>query len=120
MLKYIPRYINANRVKISMIRIEPKASGITTDQLIKSTTKLNSCQIKTKFARAGKEERAKLAAPFIEGGRVFLVEGSWNEGFLTQIAMFPNGKHDEAVDLICYAIFDKFLDKLTDDFATYY
>lgn len=104
MLKYIPRYINANKVRVSMIRIEPKASGITTDQLIKSTTKLNSTQIKTKFARAGKEERAKMAAPFIEAGRVFLVEGTWNEGFLTQIAMFPNGKHDEHVDTTSYAV----------------
>ena len=104
MLKYIPRYIQANRVRVSMIRIEPKASGITTDQLIRSTTKLNSTQIKTKYSRVGKEERAKLAAPFIEAGRVFLVDGSWVDGFLAQIAMFPNGKHDEHVDITSYAI----------------
>lgn len=104
MLKYIPRFIRANRVHVSMIRIEPKASGITTDQLIKSTTKLNSTQIKTKFARAGKEERAKMAAPYLEAGRVFLVDGSWVDGFLAQIAMFPNGKHDEHIDLTSYAV----------------
>lgn len=104
LLKYIPRFITANRVKVSMIRIEPKASGITADQLIKKHTNLNSTQIKTKFAKAGKEERAKMAAPYIEGGRVFLVKGNWNEGFLSQCAMFPNGKHDEHIDLSAYAI----------------
>ncbi len=104
MLKYIPRFIQASRVHVSMIRIEPKASGITTDQLIKSTTNLNSTQIKTKFARVGKEERAKLSAPFAEGGRVFLVDGNWVEGFLAQIAMFPNAKHDEHVDMLAYSI----------------
>ena len=104
LLKFIPRFIYASGVNVSMIRIEPKASGITMDQLIRSNTKLNSTQIKTKFSRVGKDERAKMAAPFIEGGRVFLVEGNWNRHFLTQVAMFPNGKHDEHIDLTAYAI----------------
>lgn len=104
LLKYIPRFIRASRVNVGMCRIEPKASGITLDQLIKKHTKINSSQIKTKFARVGKEERAKLASPYVEGGRVFLVKGSWNEGFLAQCAMFPNGKHDEHVDMISYAV----------------
>lgn len=104
MLKYIPRLIRVNRVNVQMIRIEPKASGITADQLIRATTKLNSTQIKTKFARVGKEERAKLAAPYLEGGRVFMVKGMWNSGFLDQIAGFPYGKHDEHIDLTSYAI----------------
>lgn len=104
LLKYIPRFVKSNRVDVSIIRIEPKASGITCDQLIKKNTKLNSTQIKTKFAKVGKEERAKMAAPYCEAGRVFLVKGSWNEGFLSQIAMFPNGKHDEYIDLTAYAV----------------
>lgn len=104
LLKYIPRFIRASRVHVGMCRIEPKASGITLDQLIKKHTKLNSSQIKTKFARVGKEERAKMASSYIEGGRVFLVKGSWNEGFLAQCAMFPNGKHDEHIDMISYAV----------------
>ena len=104
LLKFIPRFITANRVNIAMIRIEPKASGITTDQLIKNETRYNSCQIRSKFSRAGKEERAKMAAPFIEGGRVFLVEGSWNNAYLEQISSFPNGRHDEHIDTTAYAI----------------
>lgn len=34
----------------------------------------------------------------MESGRVFLVEGNWNESFLNQIAAFPNGLHDDEVD----------------------
>jgi len=56
-----------------------------------------------------KIERARASSPYIEGGRVFLVRGGWNESFLNQIAMFPNAKHDEHIDLTAYAIERNFI-----------
>ena len=51
-----------------------------------------------------KIERARSASPFIESGRVKLIRGAWNENYLNQVAMFPNAKHDEHVDLTSYGI----------------
>ena len=45
-----------------------------------------------------------MASPYIEGGRVKLIKGSWNDHFLNQVGTFPNAKHDEHVDLTCYGI----------------
>ena len=33
-------------------------------------------------------------------GKVYLVAGSWNEGFLKQLASFPEGKHDDRIDSV--------------------
>jgi predicted phage terminase large subunit-like protein len=33
-----------------------------------------------------------------EAGNVYLVRGPWNEAFLSELEMFPNGSHDDQVD----------------------
>lgn len=104
LIKFIPEYINALGVHIKIIRIEPKASGKSIAQIIRQQTKLNVAEIKSDFVMMSKIERARTVSPFIESGRVKLIKGSWNESYLNQVAMFPNAKHDEHVDLTCYAI----------------
>lgn len=106
LIKFIPEYIKALGVSINIIRIEPKASGKSIAQIIKQQTKMNVAEIKSDFVMMSKIERARTASPFIESGRVKLVKGSWNENYLNQVAMFPNAKHDEHVDLTCYAVDD--------------
>jgi phage terminase large subunit-like protein len=32
------------------------------------------------------------------------VRGSWNDAYLHQVAMFPNAKHDEHIDLTAYGV----------------
>jgi phage terminase large subunit-like protein len=39
------------------------------------------------------------------------VNGSWIEHFLHQIAVFPNGKHDEHIDLTAYGIENKLIEE---------
>lgn len=82
----------------SIIRVEPKASGKSLVQQIKSETGLNITESanpeKDKIARAT-EITAKL-----ESGRVKLIRGAWNETFLNEVCTFPNAKHDEAVDVL--------------------
>ena len=109
LIKYINNYIVSLGLDISMIKVEPKASGKSLVQLIRDTTNYNITEIKTNFVKVSKIERARTSAPYLEGGRVYLVKGSWNEHFLHQISLFPNGKHDEHIDLTAYAIEDKLL-----------
>lgn len=104
LIKFIPEYINSLGVDIKMMLVEPKASGKSIKQLIQSQTNYNISEINTKFVKVSKIERARTSSPYCEGGRIKLIKGSWNEHFLDQIAIFPNGKHDEHIDLTSYAI----------------
>jgi predicted phage terminase large subunit-like protein len=104
LLKFIPNHINASDVKVSLILVEPKASGKSLQQMVKSTTGLNIAEIRTDFVNNSKIENARTCSSFIEGGRVYLIKGNWNEPFLNQVGTFPNAKHDEHIDLTCYGI----------------
>lgn len=44
--------------------------------------------------------RAEPFASAAQAGRVYLVEGPWNQAFLDEIEMFPNGPHDDQVDAV--------------------
>jgi predicted phage terminase large subunit-like protein len=104
LLKFIPNHITASDVKVSLILVEPKASGKSLQQMVKSTTGLSIAEIRTDFVNNSKIENARTCSSFIEGGRVYLIKGSWNEPFLNQVGTFPNAKHDEHIDLTCYGI----------------
>ena len=109
LLKFLPVYIDSLGVDIRMIKVEPKASGKSLVQLVHQSTNLNITEIRSDFVKVSKIERARSSTPYIEGGRVFLVAGSWNEHYLHQVALFPNGKHDEHIDLTSYSIEDNLL-----------
>lgn len=47
-----------------------------------------------------KEVRANPVAAQAEAGNVKLVRGPWNESFLEEVSMFPNGAHDDQVDAL--------------------
>ena len=119
LLKFISTYIDAVGVEISMIYIEPKASGKSLKQLIKQNTSFNVTEIKSPFVSMSKIERARTSSPYIESGRVNLVKGSWNDHFLNQVAVFPNGKHDEHIDLTAYSIDKEFVNKKESTFIVY-
>jgi len=104
LLKFVPNHISTSGVKVNLSLVEPKASGKSLIQIIRQQTKLNISEIKTTFVNSSKIENARACSHFIEGGRVILVKGAWNENFLHQVAIFPNGKHDEHIDLTCYGI----------------
>lgn len=102
LVKFIPRYVKANGYSNrSTIRIEPKASGKSTIQTIRSETNLNITE--TIAYKDSKETELTNTSPAIESGRFCLINGVWNELFLSRICGFPNSAHDEAVDLLCYA-----------------
>ena len=109
LIKYIPQHINSSGLVVRMSKVEPKASGKSIAQLIRSQTNLNISEIKTDFVNMSKIECARMVSPYIEGGRVKLVEGNWNDHFLNQVGTFPNAKHDEHVDLTCYGVEDSLM-----------
>jgi predicted phage terminase large subunit-like protein len=101
--KYIIEFCRSNGyVTGSSIRIEPKASGLSVIQQIKSDTLLNVIQIPT--PKDDKTTRLNLASPAVESGRVYLVVEPWNGEFLSEVCGYPSAKHDEYVDLLSYAV----------------
>lgn len=97
-----------------MIKVEPKASGLSIIQALTRNTKLPVMAYKfPKHARISlqddKRTRASAITSFVESGRVILVDGMWNENFITQCAIFPNGAHDEEIDCLVMAAADAFL-----------
>lgn len=104
LLKDIPIYIKSIGVNIGLILIEPKASGKSLKQMIQANGGYNVAEIKNDFVSNSKIENVRACSNYIEGGRVKLIRGSWNDNFLKQIGTFPNAKHDEHIDLTCYGI----------------
>lgn len=82
--------------------VEPKATGKTVVQELRSLTQLNVVEAPT--PTGSKEERVNAAAPFVEAGRVVLLDGAWNEAFIGQCASFPNAAHDDMLDCLTQAI----------------
>ena len=112
LLKEIPNFISASGVKIDQILIEPKASGKSLKQMLHEQTNYNVSEIKTDFVKNSKMENVRSSASYIEGGRVKLIKGKWNDNFLKQCGTFPNAKHDEHIDLTCYGIERNLMSKL--------
>lgn len=88
--------------KNNIIRIEPKASGLSVVQHLKSITDLNV--VYTKTPKDDKMTRLSVASPSVEGGKVLMNISHWNNEFINEVCGFPNAKHDEYVDLLSYAI----------------
>lgn len=103
LLRFIPQYVQEHGyTRRSTIRIEPKANGISVVDQLKETSGLNV--VCTPAPKDSKETRLFAASPTIEGGRVILVDGPWNDSFEDEICGFPAKPHDEYVDIIGYAI----------------
>lgn len=80
----------------SKIFVEPKASGKSIVQQLRSMTQLNV--IESASPDIDKVTRAHSIAPQLESRRVVLVDGSYIPNYLDQLKMFPNSEHDDMVD----------------------
>ena len=83
------------------IEIEPKASGVSVVQTLRESTTLNVME--WEMMKGDKVERVNSVLPFLESGKVWLIQGAWNDDFISECLVFPNGAHDEAVDLLVMA-----------------
>jgi predicted phage terminase large subunit-like protein len=101
--RFLPDWVKDNGYTYaSTLRIEPKANGLSVIDQLREITQLNVTQ--TQSPRESKETRLIACSPFVESGRVVLVDGDWCEAFTTEVCGFPAVAHDEFVDLLCYAI----------------
>ena len=97
----------------SVIHVEPKSSGKSIVQMLKSASEKNVREFKFSGkikSNESKEVRAKAITGYCQGGRVILVGKSWADGFLTNLCLYPNVAHDERVDTLVMAV-DHFLNK---------
>ncbi|MBR6775433.1 MAG: terminase family protein [Bacteroidales bacterium] len=104
LIRFLPEYLYANDYdrNSSTLRIEPKANGISVVQQLEDSTDLNVTRTPT--PTDGKDVRLHAIAPKVECGRVYLVDGEWNEEFIDEVCGFPSKAHDEYVDLLGYAV----------------
>lgn len=109
LLRFLPNYMDAHGgTRASKLCIEPKANGISVVQMLREITNLNVCETKT--PTEDKEVRLRVVSPKIECGRVYIVDGEWEEDFLDEVCGFPTQPHDEFVDILGYAINDLYKD----------
>jgi predicted phage terminase large subunit-like protein len=90
-----------NKQKSSEVLVEDKASG---QQLLQDFKRITSMPVIAmmpgKNMPKTKEERLHLASPLFEAGKVFLPEdASWLSDYVEELCYFPNGKHDDCVDM---------------------
>ena len=83
---------------IRVIYVESKASGLSVIQQLRN----DGFNVAILKADKDKVSRANAIAPVLEGGRITIIEGNWNEIFLQQIASFPYSA-DDMVDAFSYA-----------------
>lgn len=103
LVKKLPEFAKRNGYgSQSKIHIEPKASGKSTVQTLKRETSLNI--VEAPAPDADKVTRVNAIAPFVEAGRVVLIDGSYIDKFTGQCAAFPLGAHDDMVDCLVQAI----------------
>ena len=103
LVKYIQVFCERNGYdRSSKIYVEPKASGKSIVQTLKRNTRLNI--IESKPPSKDKVARISDVVNIIESGRVNMIEGMWNDNFLSQCAQFPNARHDDMVDCLQIAL----------------
>jgi predicted phage terminase large subunit-like protein len=101
--KRLPELLAANGyTRMSKLYVEPKASGKSVVQELRAISQLNVVEAPT--PTGSKLERVNAAAPFIEAGRVVLLDGAWNTAFVSQGAGFPAAAHDDMLDCLLQAI----------------
>jgi len=56
-----------------------------------------------------KEAKADPLRPLFEAGNVYIIKAPWNQAFINECALFPNGVHDDMVDCLAmlYHVFKK-------------
>ena len=92
----------ADQWKPRVILIEDRASGQSLIQELKHSNNLPILPVKVD---TDKETRAHAVTPLIEAGKVFLPESApWLNDYVDELANFPNGVYDDAVDSTMQAL----------------
>lgn len=82
------------------IEQEPGAGGKNSVAEIASTPELAEYSVQGHKPEGDKIARANTWFAEAALGQVFLVHGTWNEPFLSQLSSFPGGRHDDRIDSV--------------------
>ena len=86
-----------------VILIEDAGSGQSLIQELKSATRFPV--LAKRVDGKSKRARAEAVTPLFEAGKVFIPESApWVQGYLDELAAFPDGSHDDAVDSTSQAL----------------
>ena len=124
LLRFIVEYLAVNHYSAqSLVLIEPKANGKSIKQVLAALrfndgSALNVVEVAGEYLKDDKVTRANGVSPTCQAGRVKLLAGAWNDLFVGQLAAFPRATHDEAVDVLVYAI-NYFVQPVTDFLAAW-
>jgi predicted phage terminase large subunit-like protein len=92
----------AQEWKPNQILVEDRASG---QSLIQELRYASALPVIPMRADKDKLARAEAITPLIEAGKVFLPESApWLNDYVDELAAFPNGVHDDAVDSTTQAL----------------
>jgi len=92
----------AQQWKPTQILVEDKASGQSLIQELRYASALPIIPVKVD---SDKMARAQAVTPLIEAGKVFLPDlAPWLNDFIDEMAGFPTGTHDDAVDSTTQAL----------------
>ena len=83
------------KVKISLPQ-DPGQAGKT--QVLHLTRLLAGFNVVSSPESGDKVTRAEPFAAQVNAGNVLMVKGAWNKTLLDEMRLFPNGKHDDAID----------------------
>jgi predicted phage terminase large subunit-like protein len=107
LIRFILQYVHEQGYTTqSRIFIEPKASGKSIAQVLRKKTQLNVIDDVTDFMNLqdDKVTRANSISADLEGRRMRVLDrGTWFSAFSHEIDHFPNGKHDDQVDVLVMA-----------------
>jgi len=92
----------AQEWKPAQILVEDQASGQSLIQELKYQAALPIIAV---MVDRDKLARAEAVTPIIEAGKVFLPESApWLNDYIDELAAFPTGVHDDAVDSTTQAL----------------
>ncbi len=86
---------DGKQVKIRIPQDPGAAGKSTAAHMVKL---LPGYDIRAEIETGSKEVRATPLSAQAEAGNVKLVRGAWNEAFIDEVTVFPNGAHDDQVD----------------------
>lgn len=111
LMKYIVTRSEINGMtRKSSFFIEMKASGAAIKALL-AKGGYNTRRITNKYVALGKYNRVEQSEPFLASGKVVLIRdkrNNWIDSFLAQCKAFPNGVHDDKVDVLTYPVLKYF------------
>lgn len=99
MLRTIIRAAHRDGKHVPVVLEAEKAGIVQLDYLLEEP-ELRGYVLEKQAPHGDKVTRADAIATRAAHGKLFLIQGAWNEAFLDELSVFPAGAHDDQVDAL--------------------